>query len=181
MLAPPAETPAAAAARVASAAPRTGTPVVASATHPPLPPTAPSHAASPPAGQPRRRGLESTIGAKWTAWIGALAVLLGIAFGIAHYGGDIWGRLSVSARCAMIAAFGGVLVVLGDLARTKIGRPAALGLVGAGLAVLYVDAFGAAVLVSTPILSVEIAFLLMGLVLIAVNLLLPSFHRFDVL
>lgn len=110
-----------------------------------------------------RAPLEMLIGGKWMAWVGAIVVVLAAGFAV-KVGIDMgwWGRVSPTVRCLIIAAFGGSLLVCGELALRRFGRAASVGLFGAGLGTLYLDAFATARFFH--IVSSEVSFLLMGVV-----------------
>lgn len=88
-----------------------------------------------------RTSIELAIGGRWMAWVGAIAVVIGIGLFIKFAYDEGWLRfVSLSMRCAMAAAFGAVLIVGGEIALRKVGRNASVGLFGAGLGTLYVTA-----------------------------------------
>lgn len=88
-----------------------------------------------------RTSIELAIGGRWMAWVGAIAVVIGIGLFIKFAYDEGWLRfVSLSMRCAMAAAFGAVLIVCGEIALRKVGRNASVGLFGAGLGTLYVTA-----------------------------------------
>ena len=143
---------------------------------PPVPPdlrsrhaleAAPSPADIAPTPSPRRREtsspLEFLIGGKLAAWIGAIVIVIGIAL-LVHLTikSGWWGALSPTHRCLLVAAFGLTLVACGEIALRCISRAASVGLFGAGLGVLYTDAFAS--FRFFEIVSSERAFLLMALV-----------------
>jgi uncharacterized membrane protein len=144
----------------------------------PVPPAAPPVARPaaprmkpPPMPKPRRRRapLELRIGQSWTAWVGAIVIVIAAAF-LVKLGYDTgwWGRLSALTRCLLVAGFGGLLVAGGELALRRIGLAASVGLFGAGLGTLYLDAFAAFQWFETtggvPLVSREWSFVLMGVV-----------------
>lgn len=78
------------------------------------------------------------------AWVGAIVVVLAAAFAVnVAIDRGWWGQLSPEFRCLMIAGFGGLLLLGGELALRRIGKTASAGLFGAGLGTLYLDAFAA--------------------------------------
>lgn len=93
---------------------------------------------------PGSRSIESLIGAKWTAWVGAVIVVVAIAL-LAHLGytSGWWGGIPPIMRCLGIAAFGATLLAAGELLRRSLGPMASTGLFAAGLGTLYLDAFAA--------------------------------------
>jgi uncharacterized membrane protein len=112
------------------------------------------------------RSLELAIGGKWAAWVGAIIVVLGAAFAAREYGAGVWFALSHTAQALIIAAFGGTLLLIGEIALRKIGPLASVGLFGAGLGVLYLVAFSTFAWYEPPILGSNGAFILMALVAI---------------
>ncbi len=96
----------------------------------------------PPAAPPRTRSWEMLIGMNWMAWAGAILVVLSAAFFVKLAYDQGWlARLTPLAKCLMSAAFGGMLLVAGELALRRIGRVAAASLFGAGLGTLYLTAY----------------------------------------
>lgn len=161
--APPAR-PAAAAPISAPLIPSVAPATMRSAYVAPAPPTATQLRASP--SRPplaSKNAIEVFIGGKGMAWVGAIAVVLAAAFGI-MVGIDKgwWGRLSPELRCLGIAAFGAALIAGGELALRRIGKAASVGLFGAGLGTLYLDAFATSKYFN--LLSLEVAFVLMAIV-----------------
>lgn len=132
------------------------------------PPAASAHAhsaAAPPTTRSidkPRSSWETFIGIKVLGGIGAIIVVIGAAFFAREYGGAFWFALPAAGQAFIIAAFGGLLLLGGEIALRTLGRPASLGLYGAGLGVLYMDAL--ATFHWFEIVSREASFLLMGLV-----------------
>ncbi len=86
--------------------------------------------------------LESLIAGKLFMVIGALIVVIGAGFFLKLAYDEGWHRmLSPFWRCVFSALFGVGLMSVGEVARHKIGRFAAVGFTGAGLGVLYATAF----------------------------------------
>lgn len=110
------------------------------------------------------RSIELAIGGKWAAWVGAIIVVLGVSFAAREYGTGIWASLPNIVQALIIAAFGGMLVLAGELALRKVGPLASVGLFGAGLGVLYLVAYSTFAFFDPPILSSGGAFLLMALI-----------------
>lgn len=88
--------------------------------------------------------LERLVGAKAFAAAGALIVVLGVAFFLKLAIDEGWiQRISPMWRCIAVAGFGGVLIVLGEIARTRINTLASSGLSAAGIATVYASVYGA--------------------------------------
>lgn len=88
-----------------------------------------------------RTSIELAIGGRWMAWVGAIAVIIGIGLFIKFAYDEGWLRfVSLSTRCALAGAFGFVLLGLGEAALRRISRNASVGLFGAGLGTLYLTA-----------------------------------------
>lgn len=112
----------------------------------------PPEAVAPPAPEPRRpRDIEETLGARWTVWIGALALGLGGLF-LVRYSIEA-GFFGPRARLALAALFGLGLLALGEAARRglfSLNRAPALpaehvplALTAAGVATLFGVAYAA--------------------------------------
>jgi uncharacterized membrane protein len=83
--------------------------------------------------------LESTIGSRWFAWIGAVLLVLsvGTLIRLAYVRG--WfGEVPIEIRLGASAAFGLFLVIAGEAVLRYVGRVASVGLFGAGIAIMYV-------------------------------------------
>jgi uncharacterized membrane protein len=85
--------------------------------------------------------LEARIGGTWFNRVGAIILLLGIAFFVKYSFDQGW--LSPSVRVFMGAMLGAALIVAGEVALLRELRNFAVGLLGAGIAVLFVSAFAA--------------------------------------
>jgi uncharacterized membrane protein len=147
------------------------------AASPPSPPSPPSSSpatapASPVASAPTTaqkpaqddRSIEFAIGGKIAAWVGAIIIVLGTGFAIREYGAGVWSTLPNVAQAFIIAAFGGLLILAGEVALRKIGTLASVGMFGAGLGVLYLTAYSTFAWFEPAILSSNGAFVLMALV-----------------
>ena len=117
---------------------------------------------------PRRSNatsLEVAIGGKLMAWIGALTILIAVGFAImVGVQRGWWGQLAPEFRCLIIAAFGAMLLIGGEISQRRLGKAASVGLFSAGLGTLYMDAF--ATFRYFNLLSSHWAFMLMAAVAI---------------
>lgn len=129
----------------------------------PIPAPVPSKP-PPPISTPKEPvSLEMLIGGKWMAWVGAIVVLLAVAFAIlVGIQRGWWGQLLPQVRCLLIAGFGAALLVGGEIALRRIGRAASVGCFAAGLGTLYMDAY--ATFRFFDLLGIEWAFVLMAIV-----------------
>ncbi len=129
----------------------------------PMPPITP---VPPPSRTTAKRGsLELLIGQRGAAIAGAIFVLIAIGgLLIMAVQKGWWGGLPAIVRCLSIAGFGVVLLAAGEIVLRKIGRAAAVGLFGAGLGTLYLDAFATFEWFTPPLLQRESAFAMMALV-----------------
>ena len=110
----------------------------------------------------QRAALEFRIGGRWTAWAGAIVVVIAVGFFVKLAVDEGWfGRLSPLVKCLLSAGLGALLVGAGEWALRKIGRPAAVGLFGAGLGTFYLTSF--ATFRYFNLLSEGGAFVLLGL------------------
>ena len=129
------------------------------ASPPPLPPAARDHDPSSEVTSPqeddhtpsllaeagsRQGNLEQLIGGRVMALVGGVIVVIAAAFfaKLAYDNGWI-GNIPAGVRAAMLAAFGAVILGVGEWALRRYGRAAAVGLFIAGLGTLYVDAWSA--------------------------------------
>ncbi len=127
---------------------------------PPAPPKRPPAAAPRP---PRRAPIEVLIGQSWMAWVGAIVIIIGAGFLVKlGYEAGWWTGLPASVRCILVAAFGAALVVGGEVAKRRVGVAASVGLFGAGLGTLYLDAYAA--FRWFDVVSQETAFILTAIV-----------------
>jgi uncharacterized membrane protein len=148
--------------KAANLAPPAAPPAVRRRTPPPAPPKA---------RKPKRprTPLEQRIGQSWAAYAGAFVIVIAVSFLLKLvYDQGWWGRLSPLTQCLAVAGFGGLLVAAGEVALRRIGLAASVGLFGAGLGTLYMDAFAAfewfEVARGVPLVSQEWSFVLMGVV-----------------
>lgn len=106
------------------------------------PPPPPRPARPKPVAQVEGKGLEFFVGAKLAAWVAVPFIIIAAAL-LIKLGLDSgwWGRMSETLRCLLIAGFGIILLIGGEIALRRISRAASASLFGAGLGVLYLDAF----------------------------------------
>ena len=108
----------------------------------PAPPAAPPEPAISAAAEKEWLArVEETVGKRWMTWLGGLALFLSAAFFVKYAVDNQW--LGPTARVALGIVFGIVLLVLGDRCIRRKMRPLGQGLMGAGLAVVYVSLFAA--------------------------------------
>jgi uncharacterized membrane protein len=88
-----------------------------------------------------KHGLEMRIGGVWFNRIGAVIILIGAAFLFKLSIDRGW--LSPAMRVAAVALMGLGLITAGELALRKAMRTFAVGMLGGGIALLYLSAFGA--------------------------------------
>ena len=94
-----------------------------------------------PVSEAPSSGLEERIGKIWLNRIGALVLLLGVAFFVKYSFDQGW--ISPTLRVSMGGAFGLLLIGIGEYSLRTGRRPFAVGLLGAGVVVLYFSAFAA--------------------------------------
>ncbi|MDZ7267935.1 MAG: DUF2339 domain-containing protein [candidate division KSB1 bacterium] len=119
--------------------PATATPAAAapSATAPPPPPAQPP---KPPVKPSRTRAeWEALVGGKLLNRIGALALILGVGFFLKYAFDNNW--LSETMRVLIGAAIGAGLLLAGRRSQQRDFRIFAQGLIGAGIAILYLSAY----------------------------------------
>jgi len=123
-------------------------PVLEAAVPPPLPapPAIPEiPVAEPPRAQPTAqewwRWLEESVGRNWITWAGALALFGAVGFFVKLAFNRGW--LGPTARVSLGIAFGLILVGAGERFIRHAMRPLGQGLIGGGLACLYVSLFAA--------------------------------------
>jgi uncharacterized membrane protein len=131
---------------------------------PPVPPPAPIHfeystAPVPPIPVPMRDAssagpsvssapiragisLEHTLGLKWTGWIGAIAVLVGLALGMRFAYEQGWfGIVPDSVRLISLALVGFALIAAGEWAYRRVNVVPAASLFAAGVGVLFLSSY----------------------------------------
>lgn len=105
-----------------------------------------AHLTAPRAAHPPAEAwsIERLIGGKAFAAAGALIVVLGVGFFLKLAIDEGWlQRIAPATRCWIAAAFGGVLIALGELARKRISVLASAGLSSAGVATMYAAVYAA--------------------------------------
>jgi uncharacterized membrane protein len=91
--------------------------------------------------KPQSAGIEERIGKIWLNRIGAIILLLGVAFFVKYSFDQGW--ISPTLRVCMGGVAGLALIAVGEYALRMDKRPFAAGLLGAGIVVLYFAAFAA--------------------------------------
>jgi len=84
---------------------------------------------------------EETVGKRWMTWAGALALFLSVAFFLKYAFDNQW--LGPTGRVVLGIGFGLCLLIAGDVALRREMRALGQGLIGGGLAVLYLSLFAA--------------------------------------
>ena len=103
---------------------------------------------------------EKRVGERWLTWVGVLALFFGVGFFVKYAIDNQW--LGPRARVVLGFAVGLGLLVLGDRFIERKMRPLGQGLIGGGLAILYVSLFAACSVY--PLISQPVAFGAMVLV-----------------
>jgi len=102
----------------------------------------PALAAEAPRQTIGRSSLEHIIGLKWTGWVGAVVLLVGVSLGVRFAYEQGWLRgLPDSVRLALIALGGAGLIGLGEWAYRRVNVFPAASLFGAGIATLFVASY----------------------------------------
>jgi uncharacterized membrane protein len=87
-------------------------------------------------------GLEQTIGLKWAGWIGAVVLVIGAGLGIKFAYDQGWFQIvSPVVRLGLLAMAGAGLIGLGELVFRKVNVLSAVGLFGAGVALLFLASY----------------------------------------
>ncbi|HVQ74575.1 MAG TPA: DUF2339 domain-containing protein [Candidatus Binatia bacterium] len=141
---------------------------------PPWPPAAPGNV---PPGVPAPRAardLEQRIGARWTTWVGVLAILFALSFFLRWaFERQLVGEL---ARCLVGVAVGAALLVAGQRLHRRRDLPyLSEGLSGGGLGALYLSLYAAHVFYG--FIGSGAAFYLMFLVTLAGAAVAVNTHR----
>ncbi len=84
-------------------------------------------------------GLEERAGKRWMTWAGALVLFLSAAFFLKHAFENQW--LGPTGRVVLGIVAGIVILIAGDHCLRRRMRPLGQGLIGGGLAILYVSLF----------------------------------------
>ncbi len=104
----------------------------------------PADASTPPSPEVSQQWsvwFEENVGKRWMTWAGALALFLSAAFFLKHAFENEW--LGPTGRVILGIVSGIVLLIAGDYCLRKLMRALGQGLVGGGLAILYVSLFAA--------------------------------------
>jgi len=99
---------------------------------------------APPTTEPARDDLaamEANLGKRWVTWAGVLTLFFGVAFFV-RYAIDV-GWLGPTTRVVLGVVLGIALLIAGDRAIRQPYRALGVGLMGGGLAVLYVSLYAA--------------------------------------
>jgi uncharacterized membrane protein len=87
-------------------------------------------------------GLEQAIGLKWAGWIGAIVLVIGAGLGIKFAYDQGWFAVfSDSAKLALFSLAGFALIGAGEWVFRKVNKVSAVGLYGAGVAVLFLVSY----------------------------------------
>jgi uncharacterized membrane protein len=90
----------------------------------------------------RMQSLEELVGLKWTGWVGAIVLLIGVSLGVRFAYEQGWfSGVPDWVRLSMISIGGFGLIGLGEWAYRKVNRVPAACLFGAGIATLFVAAY----------------------------------------
>jgi uncharacterized membrane protein len=92
-------------------------------------------------GEPWWVGLEESVGKRWTTWGGALALFISAGFFLKYAFDNQW--LGPTGRIALGILAGIILLALGDQSLRRNMRALGQGLMGGGLAILYISLFAA--------------------------------------
>ena len=148
---------------VPAAAPKPVTPTAPLTAPPRRSPAQPVRASAPP--RKPRAPLEVRIGQNWSAWVGAIVIVCAAGFLVKlGYDSGWWGRMSPVVRCLAVAGFGALLVAAGEFSLRRVGAAASVGLFGAGLGTLYLDAYAAFEWFTPAVVSREWSFALLAAV-----------------
>ena len=101
----------------------------------------PQEPAAPPVGREWWGRFEEEAGKRWMTWAGAVALFFAVAYFVKYAIDREW--LGPRTQVCMGVTFGILMLVLGDLSLRRKMRALGQGLVGGGLAILYVSLFAA--------------------------------------
>jgi len=87
------------------------------------------------------QGMEATIGKRWLTWAGGLAVFLATGFFVKHAIDNQW--IGATGRVTLGIIFGLALIAIGDVCFRRKMQALGQGLIGAGLACVYVSLYAA--------------------------------------
>jgi uncharacterized membrane protein len=85
---------------------------------------------------------ETTLGLKWTGWVGAVLLVIGAAFAVKYaYDQGIFSRVPKGVWLTVIFCFGGLLLAAGEYVHRKINDISAASLFGAGVATFFLASY----------------------------------------
>jgi uncharacterized membrane protein len=101
-----------------------------------------SYPSAPPRKPINQAELEQTIGLKWAGWIGAVVLVIGAALGVRFgYDQGWFSFVTPTVRLVLLALVGCSLIGAGEWVYRKVNQLSAVGLFGAGVAVLFVISY----------------------------------------
>lgn len=139
---------------------------------PPGPPEAMPAPAAPAGGRLER--LESKIGQRWIAWVGAIVLFFSAAFFLKHAFENDW--IGPTGQVVICALAGLAILACGSRFIVKGWRTLGQSLMGLGLAILYASFFAAFSLYAQPVMSQSTAFAFMVAVTLA-GMVLAVLHN----
>ncbi len=90
----------------------------------------------------KQSGLEQTIGLKWAGWVGAVVLVIGAGLGIKFgYDQGWFAVVPPIVRLGLLALAGLGLIAVGEWVYRKVNVLSAVGLFGAGVALLFVASY----------------------------------------
>ncbi|MGN6727989.1 MAG: DUF2339 domain-containing protein, partial [Tepidisphaeraceae bacterium] len=104
----------------------------------PAPVRPPPHRTHPTPGSAT---LEHTIGLKWTGWVGAVILIVGLALGYKFAYDQGWLTLAPVPKLILMVASGVCLLGAGEVIYRRINRVSAAGFYGAGVAVFFLAGY----------------------------------------
>ena len=169
-------------------------PVVQTQTSTPSPSPAASAMSAAPAPEPLRytptptsaapsepddmERLEENLGKRWITWIGVLALFISVAYFVKL--AIDYGWIGPVTQVSMGIAFGLIMLITGDRVIRRPMRALGEGLMGGGIAIIYVSLFAAYAFYQHPLISSVVAFTAMVL-LTAMGMALAALHNAMVL